>query len=97
MGIADVVAVIVGAISVATAIVKAAMWAGTTYLKPMADNIQLLTQGVNDLKDSISKQLERMHLIEVKVQDVEDRCKSNQHRIDELEEEMKELRHELGR
>jgi len=85
MEASQLIAVITGVLSIVTAIIKVANWAGKTYLTPIVEGIRNLNRSVDDMKIALQKQLERVHALEIHLQSVEDRCKSNQHRIDEIE------------
>ena len=81
-----------GILTIIGVIARAVFWAGRTYLQPIVKGMDALTQSMNELKEALQIQLERLHALELHLQNVEDRCKSNQHRIEKLEKQMAEVR-----
>lgn len=60
-----------------------------SFTKPLQDLLQRTIQALNRLSDLLTEEQQRRQELELWIQKVEDRARSNGHRIDKLEEHQK--------
>lgn len=60
-----------------------------SFTKPLQDLLQRTIQALNRLSDLLTEEQNHRQALEIRMQRVEDRCKSNGHRLDRLEEQQK--------
>ncbi len=60
-----------------------------SFTKPLQDLLQRTIQALNRLSDLLTEEQKRRQELELRIQRVEDRARSNGHRIDSLEERQK--------
>lgn len=61
-----------------------------SFTKPLQDLLQRTIQALNRLSDLLTEEQQRRQELELRIQKVEDRARSNGHRIDKLEEQQKQ-------
>ena len=60
-----------------------------SFTQPLQDLLQRTIQALNRLSDLLTEEQQRRQELELRIQKVEDRARSNGHRIDKLEEHQK--------
>jgi len=61
------------------------VWICKSTLVPIKDLLEKLIRSIEKLEKSIDAERDSRHVLELKVQEIEDRSKSLQHRVDKLE------------
>ena len=61
------------------------VWICKSMFVPIKEMLEKLIQSIDKLEKSIDAERNSRHTLELKVQEIEDRSKSLQHRVDKLE------------
>ena len=66
-----------------------AVWICKSMVVPLKETLEKLIHSIEKLEQSLNAERDERHELEVKVQGIDDRAKSLQHRVDRLEDEVR--------
>lgn len=76
-------------VAVLTLLGGALVWVIHVIISPLKVLLDRVVQSLDKLDETLSKERARREQIEIRLEDIEARGKSNTHRIDDLEEQQK--------
>ena len=74
-----------GIMAIGGSMVGGVVWICKSMFVPIKEMLEKLIQSIDKLEKSIDAERNSRHTLELKVQEIEDRSKSLQHRVDKLE------------
>ena len=81
--------VVGGVIAIGGALVGGVVWICKSMVLPLKETLEKLIHSIDKLEQSLNAERDERHELEVKVQGIDDRAKSLQHRVDRLEDEVR--------
>lgn len=66
----------------------AVIWICKSMFNPLKETLERIAKSLEKLNDALDKEKQERHELEIWLQEVDDRGKSNTHRIDKLESEV---------
>ena len=76
------------ALAVGGGLAAAVIWICKSMFSPLKETLDRIAQSLEKLNNALDKEKQERHELEVWLQQVDDRGKSNMHRIDQLEGKM---------
>ena len=74
-----------GLVAISGSMAGGVIWICKSMFVPIKEMLEKLIQSIDKLEKSIDAERNSRHTLELKVQEIEDRSKSLQHRVDKLE------------
>ena len=87
MGVVIDVNSVGGFLAIGGAMVGAVIWICKSMFGPLKESFDKLIQTIEKLEKAINAEHDERHALEIKVQAIDDRYRSLQHRVDKLETE----------
>jgi len=81
--------VVGGVIAIGGALAGGVVWICKSMVLPLKETLEKLIHSIDKLEQSLNAERDERHELEVKVQGIDDRAKSLQHRVDRLEDEVR--------
>ena len=78
-----------GLLTIGGALTGGVVWICKSMVVPLKENLEKLIHSIEKLEQSLNAERDERHELEVKVQRIDDRAKSLQHRADRLEDEVR--------
>ena len=76
---------IVQTLTIGSALAGAVIWICKAMFSPLKETLDKVSKLLDRLNDRLDEEQAERHRLEVRVQEIDDRSKSNTHRIDNLE------------
>ena len=67
------------------------IWVCRSLIAPLKEILERIGASLDELNETIKDEQRQRHALEVWVQKIDDRGKSNQHRIDDIETEIRQI------
>lgn len=77
--------ILVQMLTIAGGLASAVIWICKSMFSPLKEMLERINKTLEKLNDALDKETQERHELEVWLQQVDDRGKSNTHRIDQLE------------
>lgn len=79
-----------GLLTIGGVMAGAVVWICKSMVTPLKEMLEKLIRSIEKLDQSLNLEREERHELEVRVQEVDDRSRSLQHRVDRLEIEVRQ-------
>ena len=80
--------IVIQGLTIGGMLAGAVIWICKSMLNPLKEMLERVAKSLDKLNDALDKEKQERHELEVWLQEVDDRGKSNTHRIDKLESEV---------
>ncbi|MCI1750943.1 MAG: hypothetical protein LKI17_06435 [Megasphaera cerevisiae] len=79
------------ALAVGAVVCGGVIWVCRSLIAPLKEILERIGASLDELNETIKDEQRQRHALEVWVQKIDDRGKSNQHRIDDIETEIRQI------